>query len=103
MRWRVSIEELFVEDSLGVHIGVRDGDGFAVVEPLDLVAVTAPEAVATPPALRIDRELAHELYNALGRGLGVHTPDAAMATKILEHEQARVDKMLDHLIVVGEQ
>ncbi len=100
MTWKVNIDtrERFMQDELAVHIGRPTSTGLEVVVPTELIVESAPEAIVTPPALHIDRDLGRALYDALGRALGIYTPDARMAAEVLTREQKRVDKMLDHLI-----
>lgn len=100
MSWKVYVDtrEEFMRDRLAVHIADVSSDGTDVVLPTDLVLERNAEAVVTPAALSIDRDLARALYDALGQALGIYTSDARLAAEVLAREQGRVDKMLDHLI-----
>lgn len=98
MSYRAHVEHDFVRDRLAVHIGQIQPNGhMAVARPIDIVLEEVPDGIATEPALYIDHELARVLYDALGKALSIHTPDARLAAETLSREQDRVDKFIDHL------
>lgn len=103
MPYRVHVEHDFLRDRLAVHIGHTRADDLYVAQPTDILFQSVDPAVAHPPALRIDPDLARVLYDALGRALGIHTPDARLAAEVLDREQQRVDKLIDHLTVSGDR
>ncbi len=94
MSYRVVVENQFALDHLGIHVA----DGALVAKPLQMEMIEADEGVYSPPMLSLSRDLARELFDALGTALGVYSSDARMAAEVLEREQYRVDKMLDWFV-----
>jgi len=94
MDWRAYVEHDFARLGYRVHLAHRD----AVLRPVDLVMEVVPAGVETPPAFTLDEGAARALYDALGRALNIHTPDARLAAEVLKREQARVDKFIDFVV-----
>lgn len=94
--WRAYVEHDFAGVGYRVHLANRD----AVLRPVELEMEVVPHGVETPPAFTLDEGAALALYDALGRALNIHTPDARLAAEVLAREQARVDKFIDFVVKV---
>ena len=103
MSWRVKVELDFMGDGIGAHIGERFPDGLTVVEPLNLamrVARGQEMAIAREPALRLPDGLGRTLLDALALHYG-GAVDARTSRADMLAERARVDKLLDAVVVIA--
>ena len=93
MRYRARAQYGFARNAHGIHLA-RD---HTVLQPVELVWDPLDPAIESPPAFYLDVDAMRALYDALGQALGLHLTDTKFAAEVLEREQYRVDKLIDHV------
>lgn len=101
----VQTHNSLARDHFAVWIGERLHNGRVAlarcVEDDIEFAVPDDPAVEPPPTLRMPRELAEELWLALGRELNLAPHQHNHTREDFEHERGRVDRLIEALIGEG--